>query len=385
MKRQPCNYCSARGGKRHANDCNRPQSGPCMKPRLHPTLRPQDTNVPRNRVAFVIDRSGSMASFRNEVPKILEEQIAELRKNAAKTGQPTSVTVYSLADTVTKDYHSENVFDPVRISYRPDGQTALYDGVGSATSNFQDLQTVDPSNTSYLIIVLTDGAENGSKYFSKMDLQAKMQTAQATDRFTYAFSVPHGNSSVITRAFGVPAGNVQEWDQTNDGLEMMNTSVVNSIGGYYGLRSAGMTHSSSFFTADMNAVSKSAIRKLDDLSQQFQVWNVDSESPIREFVERQLTNQPGLAKRIGKSYQIGRGYYQLTKSEEVQAGKDLVILDKATNALYGGVQARGLIGCPMHTTVKVKPGDLANYEIFIKSTSVNRKLVQGTKMIYSVT
>jgi hypothetical protein len=62
----------------------------------------------------------------------------------------------------------------------------------------------------------------------------------------------------------------------------------------------------------------------------------------------------------------------------------MAILDKETNAIYGGTQARQLIGCPMNTSFKIKPGNLADYEIYIKSTSVNRKLVPGTKVLYFV-
>jgi hypothetical protein len=58
-----------------------------------------------------------------------------------------------------------------------------------------------------------------------------------------------------------------------------------------------------------------------------------------------------------------------------------VILDKNTNALYGGIQARQLI---VNQSFKIKPGNLANYEIYIKSTSVNRKLIPGTKVLYFV-
>jgi len=114
-------------------------------------------------------------------------------------------------------------------------------------------------------------------------------------------------------------------------------------------------------------------------------WNVDNGiSTIRDFVEDKLRNIK-LNKTLGRQYQIGRAYYQLTKTEEVQASKDMVILDKSTNALYGGQEARSLLGCPTGISFKIKPAIHGHqYDIFIKSTSVNRKLINGTKLLYFV-
>lgn len=376
MKRQPCNYCAARGGKRHADDCSRPR-------RVTEAVASGNRGTRfKNRIAILIDYSSSMSGLRNDVPRVLNDQIRSIKENAAKLDQDTSVTLYRFADRVTKDGHYEDAFDcPKVIGYDPWGQTALMDAVGQAIKDFED----GPSDkdTSFLIIVITDGQENASRAYTQDSLMRLMRRVEATDRWTFVFSVPRGYAGWISK-LGVPSGNIQEWDITRQGLETMAVNNSAGIGSFYATRSMGMTKSSNFYQPDMAKVSKSAIRNLNDRSQDFQVWNVNDTLPIREFVERQLSNQPGLAKRVGRGYQLGRGYYQLTKSEEVQASKDIVILDKSTNALYGGTEARALIGCPTNIAFKIKPGNHMNYDIFIKSTSVNRKLLPGTKLLYYV-
>jgi uncharacterized protein YegL len=388
VKRLPCQYCAARGGKKHAVGCRRPQkvtNMPIAKqpaPPQHPTARPNE--VLRNRIALVIDASSSMQGFRYDVPRVVNEQVAEIKKNAAKLGQPTSLTIYSFADSVHELGHYEDVFTFRAFDgYVPSGNTAMFDGIGSAITDFQRSAFNTDPNTSFLIVVVTDGEENRSRNFSKASLTTLMRDVERTDRWTFAFSVPRGGRATL-RTFGIPDGNIQEWEQTGAGLESMSRATVSGLGSYYGARSAGLKRVSNFFEPDMTQVSRRAIQRLDDLSRNFHAWNVDAASPIREFVEGKLAQQPSLARQVGSSYQIGRGYYQLTKAEEVQAGKDFVILDKNTNALYGGDQARQLIGCPMNTSFKIKPGNLANYEIYIKSTSVNRKLVPNTKVLYFV-
>lgn len=389
MKRLPCQYCAARGGKKHADGCCRPQkvttavAAAKVSP-SHPTARADE--VLRNRISLVLDASTSMRPLRQQVESEVESQVAEIKKNAAKLGQPTSLTIYVFADDVRELAHYEDVFTFKTFSYPfPDGWTALFDGVGVAITDFQRSQFVNrwDQNTSYLVITVTDGQENRSRRFNQFSLGQLMRSVEMTDRWTFVFSVPRGGRSALS-SFGIPQGNIQEWDQTVDGVEKMSAATQHGLGTFYTSRSRGLRSVSNFFEPDMTRVSPRAIQNLNDLSRNFHTWNVDQASPIREFVEGKIAQQPALARTVGRSYQIGRGYYQLTKAEEVQAGKDFVILDKNTNAMYGGDQARQLIGCPMNTSFKIKPGNLGQYELFIKSTSVNRKLIPGTKMLYYV-
>ena len=81
------------------------------------------------------------------------------------------------------------------------------------------------------------------------------------------------------------------------------------------------------------------------------------------------------------TYQIGNAYYLLMKPEKVQHHKQIILREKGKEAVYAGLDARHILGLPS-VDVKVKPGDHANWDIFIQSTSVNRKLIQGTKLVY---
>lgn len=56
-------------------------------------------------------------------------------------------------------------------------------------------------------------------------------------------------------------------------------------------------------------------------------------------------------------------------------------MEKGKGSVYGGEDARRLLDLPDHVT-KVRPGNHANFDIFIQSTSINRKLKNGTRVIY---
>ena len=63
-------------------------------------------------------------------------------------------------------------------------------------------------------------------------------------------------------------------------------------------------------------------------------------------------------------------------------GKSILIHNKNTGAVYFGNEARNVLGLPHDREIRIVPGNHGDYEIFIQSTSVNRKLLAGTKVVY---
>jgi hypothetical protein len=114
--------------------------------------------------------------------------------------------------------------------------------------------------------------------------------------------------------------------------------------------------------ANMNAVSPG----------RFQVLEVDEDTPIRVFVQKQ-----------GVEFKTGRGFYEFTKPELIQKYKEIVIMDKKTGDMFEGDYARTLLGLPTNADVRIKPSD-HEYIFFVQSTSYNRKLIGGTRFLYEV-
>jgi hypothetical protein len=107
----------------------------------------------------------------------------------------------------------------------------------------------------------------------------------------------------------------------------------------------------------------------------FQVLEVDKDCSIKDFVEAN-----------GAHFQKGRGFYQFTKRETVQERKEVILVNKRTGDMFSGDKARDMIGLPYGSRGDVKPGEgsIADFEVFIQSTSSNRKLIGGTKFLYEV-
>lgn len=105
----------------------------------------------------------------------------------------------------------------------------------------------------------------------------------------------------------------------------------------------------------------------------FQVLAVDRAVDIKGFVVEN-----------GLSFKKGRGFYEFTTTVEIQPYKEVILLDQSSGAMYSGPGARTLLGLPSDKTVKLKPGSLPGHVAFVQSTSVNRKLLAGTRFLYEV-
>jgi hypothetical protein len=106
----------------------------------------------------------------------------------------------------------------------------------------------------------------------------------------------------------------------------------------------------------------------------FQVLDVDSACQIDQFVKSQ-----------GLAFQKGKGFYEFTKATDIQSYKEVVLMDKTSGDMFTGAKAREIMGIPVGENARCRPERYGNkYRAFIQSTSMNRKLVGGTKFLYEV-
>ncbi|NET00135.1 MAG: VWA domain-containing protein [Sphaerospermopsis sp. SIO1G2] len=105
----------------------------------------------------------------------------------------------------------------------------------------------------------------------------------------------------------------------------------------------------------------------------FQVLEVEENISIKAFV---LEN--------GLRFKVGRGFYEFTKTETIQAKKEVILMDRKTGDLFAGSSAREMLGLPMDASIRIKPSNLEQYVVFVQSTSANRKLIGKTRFLYEV-
>jgi len=212
--------------------------------------------VKHNRFAICVDRSGSMGSIRaSSVTRAVNAILNSVRTNAARTGQPTTVSILEfgaggLQPAVKWVVAAEPAATVEPYQYcHGDGDTPLFECVGVAIDAMRhNVVDMEDPNTSFFVYAITDGQENASNpRFSPFKVNNTIRTVQATDRWTFAFQLPRTYLSEFTRLYSVPPGNVQGWVLTDDGVMAAGQSTAAGVGAFYGARMAGLTSTNTLY------------------------------------------------------------------------------------------------------------------------------------------
>lgn len=324
-------------------------------------------------IALVLDASSSMLDGDKhlELIKVVDSQIAHLAQRSKELDQETRVSVYTFAyDTECVIFDKDVLRLPsIKDYYKPYGMTSLID----ATLKSQDdlAQTAQMyGDHAFLTYVLTDGKENHSKN-SASSLLRRLQGLP--ENWTVAVLVPDQYGVFEAKRQGFPADNIAVWDaKTTNGVIEVGETIRQATETFMTMRTSGVRGSKSLFSTSLGDLNKNTIKsaKLKALPKnKYKLLDVDEAAPIREWVQGK-----------GISYQLGIAFYQLTKRETIQPQKNIAVYEKKTGKFYAGAEARTALNLPQEE-VRVTPDYNPDFEVFVQSTSVNRKLVPNTKLL----
>lgn len=325
------------------------------------------------------DHSGSMRRIATAAARDYNATILATRRAASVNQIETTVSVVKSGGAVTRDITLVPIGSVKLLNENqygtPGYNTPLFDSINLLIEDFKKLPDANDPETTFIVMATTDGADNASKV-SAYQLAGIIRELQKTDRWTFVFRVPRGDAAGLIRQ-GFDAGNILEWDQSDKGVQAASNTNDQAFQEFYSARSIGVKSTKTFYsslkdvsTADVKAV-------LKDISDEVQLFPISSASDgmaIRDFVEARLNGAP-MTK--------GAAFYQLVKIEPtVQSTKLIALRDKTSNAIYCGDAARQMLGLPLVGSVRVNPKDHGGFDVFIQSTSVNRKVNAGTQLLY---
>jgi hypothetical protein len=323
-----------------------------------------------NHIALVLDASGSMDHLASAVVKVADNQVEYLARRSKELDQETRATIYTFDDNTKCVYYDKDVLrmPSLKGAYEIGGSTALIDATIQAIDDLSQTPELYGDHA-FLVYVLTDGEENRSRK-KAADLARKIGGLK--DNWTIACFVPDANGKFEAKKFGFPTDNIAVWDTSSRGMSEVAKVIRNTTDNFMNNRAKGVRGTKNLFNMDVASINKTTVTKsLNRLHPgQYRVADVQAEGPIAPFVEK-------LTKR---AYKLGEAFYQLSKPEKVQAGKSVALYDVKSKAVYIGAEARKLLGLPDYE-VKVAPASHPEFWIFIQSTSVNRKLMPGTKLL----
>lgn len=323
-----------------------------------------------NHIAILLDSSASMGTLSREVVKVFDAQIKNLAKRSVELKQETRVTVYKFNNTVECLVYDLDVLRLPDISseYIPDGNTALIDGTLKCIEDLKQTATLYGDH-SFLVICLTDGQEN---YSSNTAFTLLNTIKKLPENWTLGVFVPDTYGVMEAKKYGFLAENIQQWNADAKGIQEIGKTLTKITDNYMIARSKGIRGTKSLFNLDTDNLNAKEVKKaLTELSaRDYMLLPVRKQAVIKDFVESWTKT----------AYLPGSSYYQLSKPESVQAYKQICIQNKTNGKVYSGTNARQMLGLPNYE-VKINPAQHPDFDLFVQSTSLNRKLVAGTKLL----
>lgn len=332
-----------------------------------------------NHIAIVMDASSSMNHLADSVVKVADNTIAHLADRSRVHDQETRATFYTFSTQGREKclFYDKDVLRMPSIKglYRPSGMTALID---ATLKSIEDLKRTAQlyGEHAFLIYVLSDGYENNSLRTSR---ELKQEIDNLPDNWTLAPFAPDQQAVFALKQCGFPKDNISVWDTHSvAGIEdvgaTMRAATENFMEGRtrgvhgYNARTAtrsggGLFKLHNFSASDVQNVATPLTQG------SYYFLDVKFKSRIDEYVELET----------GKPYILGRSYYQFMKTENIQPQKNIAV--EVNGQVYEGPGARAVLGLPTDHSVRVIPGAKPGCTIFVQSTSYNRNLIPGTRLL----
>ena len=194
----------------------------------------------KTKIAIILDRSSSMISLRDEMIDAFNEQVDKIKEEAKN--EPTRVSFVTFASEVDEPvFWNRGTYKLKKITkedYDPAGLTAMYDAVGTTCSKLSEL---DDGETAFLVIVMSDGAENNSKKYTAKSLASTIDELQKSGRWTFTYLGANQDLSQVSESLNINLDNTVGWVTSEAGVANLSKTVCNGLGNYFSARSMNLT------------------------------------------------------------------------------------------------------------------------------------------------
>ena len=333
-----------------------------------------------NHVVLVLDASPSMSPHVDAVRAQIRDLVRDLAEQSRTMDQETRLTIYAFSTEIRCLAFDTDVLRLTEIHTKYSllgGFTALLD---ATAIGLDDLATTSAlyGDHGFLVYVITDGGENDSRRYDVDSVAARMENLPAN--WTVAALVPDTRGRTFARdVMKFPGDNVAIWDtRSREGFTQAASVIRSATAGYMTGRQQGVRSTRTLFSTGSDAVNDTTVKAnlVPMPKDSYVLTPVVPQSGSREQLKPFVT-------RHGLTFTTGRHYYELTKTERVQADKKVIVVNRQTGEAYGGDQGRNIIGLPSGIEVKVTPDYNPDWAVFVKSqaSAGNRNLIQGQRLL----
>jgi hypothetical protein len=351
---------------------------------------------------FLLDSSGSMALHRNAVPEVMDAHIKALASDSGNhPNEETRVSVFAFSSPGYGHVDYECLLydmDVLRVPsikgmYRISGGTALCDNMIRTLDDLEALP-VKYGKHFHLLWLISDGEELHSTHQGRVNLAPMI--SRLPDYYTIAAFTPSVAGKHFLSRYGFPQGNISIWDP-------MQESAIKEVG--FAMAAATTSYTSTIrsgIASKVTSLFEAKAPKVAELRRDLvpmtpgsyyfeEVTAADlaqiERGRLDQFMELKAREKDP---RSTYRYVPGKCYYEFTVRARVQHYKQFAIAIRDSNRneedVYVGASIREKLGLPPEKDrieVRVSPGDWSRkgYKVYVLSTSNNRKLLPGTRVL----
>jgi hypothetical protein len=221
-----------------------------------PTHRAGAHAPKRTHMIFVLDQSYSMLKGREVTIAGFNDQVAIVREQHAGAGHTTvSLVLFNSHVQTRYAFAPPSHLQGLTVAtYRPNGDTALYDAIGQSFELVMQAEGFEDENTAFFVAIFTDGGENASHRVPG-DVVAKcIERLEATGRVTVSFMGPQEGLKSVADSLAMAPGNLSGYDATTIvGREHAFNAMSGATSSYMALRSQGISSTKSLYATEPEA------------------------------------------------------------------------------------------------------------------------------------
>lgn len=187
-------------------------------------------------ISVVLDRSGSMASIADDIVGGLNQFLSRQRDQHGEAR--ISVAQFDDQDpfeVLIDGVPIREVTDLERGAYQPRGTTPLYDAIGSMIARVDAgtaaRRSAGLAEEDQLVVVVTDGMENASREHTRESV-FDLISGRRKDGWSFLFLGADQDSYASGEAMAVAAGNIANWDKSQEGTAKLWRDVSHSTSEY---------------------------------------------------------------------------------------------------------------------------------------------------------
>jgi hypothetical protein len=173
----------------------------------------------KNQYHFIIDQSGSMANCQKTTIKSINDQFSSLKQlSSEEKNQEFKTSLHFFNDhlrTIINNQYPKNISRLRASDYCPNGNTALYDAIGTVASaeRIKSAEEVMSGQTRVVFVIITDGNENYSLLFNSENIGKLIHQMQG-EGYTFMFLSAIINAKHVAKTINIKNEHAHSFEKT---------------------------------------------------------------------------------------------------------------------------------------------------------------------------